>query len=74
MEGGHEEATEGLQRFPYLAQSCVQRTGFLVRVLFTTSPPGGTLKYCAFDEMVTDKLFPQLAASKVRQHGEGGET
>lgn len=41
---GHEEATEELQSFPYLAQSSVQRTGFLALVLFTTSPPGGALK------------------------------
>lgn len=38
---GLEEATKGLQRFPYLAQSSVQGTGFLVQVLFTTLPPRG---------------------------------
>lgn len=41
---GHEEATEGLQRVLYLAQSSVQRTGFLVQGVFATSPPGGTFE------------------------------
>lgn len=38
---GGEEATEGLQRFPYLAQSPVRSTGFLAPALFTTAPPWG---------------------------------
>lgn len=38
---GHEEATEGLQRVPYLAQSSVQRTGFLVQGVFCNIAPWG---------------------------------